>query len=767
MDLDRPPATAPGGPARVAPSEDGRSPAARYRDPSLPVDGRVDDLLARMTVEEKCAQLGGAWFTRLVSDGDLDGERMEKRLGAGIGHVTRISVESGLGPDRTATWANQVQRFLVERTRLGIPAIVHEEAVAGLCARDATQFPQAIGLAASWDPDLVEEVAAVAGRQMRAVGARLALSPVLDIARDPRWGRLEETYGEDPELVSRLAVAYVRGMQGQGVVATGKHFLGYGVPDAGFNHGEVSIGPRRLRDVITAPFRAAINEAGLGAVMNAYNEVDGLPCGGSAEILTDLLRGELGFDGTAVADYHAVVLLEAFHRVASGKEDCARQALIAGIDVELPAYSCYRTLPDQVRAGTVPEAVVDRACRRVLRQKVGLGLLEEPYVDERAAARVFDTGHDRALARRAAARSVVVLANDGTLPLAAGTRLAVLGPAADDPRLLLGDYSFPAHLEIVAEHGGLLPTAGGTGHEVPPQNPTVTPLAALRDRFELVAEPADADVAVVVVGGRSGLTRQDTSGEFRDASDLRLDADQLALVEATAATGAPTVVVVVGGRAHSLTELLPHADALVLAWLPGEEGGSGLVDVLCGDVDAGGRLPVSLLRSVGQVGVHAGHHHGGGRSQFLGDYVDGPATPLFPLGHGLSYTTWSYRDLVAEAGTTEDDLAVAVTVANTGDRAGEEVVQVYARDEVASVGVPARRLVAFTRIEAAPGETVRLRFTIPAGRLGFTGADLRFRVEPGDVTFLAGDRQHTATLVGDVAHPDPNLVRPFTTEVRP
>lgn len=741
---------------------------ATYKDMGLPVDERVDDLLARMTLEEKCAQLGGAWFSKLVRDGELDDQQMKERLGDGIGHVTRIAAESGLGPERTARWANGIQRFLAESTRWGIPAIVHEEAVAGYCARDATQFPQAIGLASTWDPELVEQVAAVAGRQLRSVGARLALAPVLDVARDPRWGRLEETYGEDPELVSRLGTAYVRGVQAQGVVACAKHFLGYGVPDGGFNQGEMSIGPRRLRDVFAAPFRAAVTEAGLGAVMNAYNEIDGLPCAGSPEILTDLLRGELGFDGTVVADYQAVELLESFHRTAQGHEDSARQALTAGIDVELPAYDRYRTLPDQVRAGAIDQAAIDRACRRVLHQKMVLGLFENPYVEEGPAVLSgLDTAADRALARRAAARSVVLLTNDGTLPLRSGQRVAVLGPSADDPRLLLGDYSFPAHVEATAEQGELAPTAGGTGHGVPPQNPTVTPRAGLAERFDLVDDPTEADVAVVCVGGRSGLSLQDTSGEARDTTDLRLDPDQIALMERVAATGTPTVVVVVGGRAHSLAEVVPHAAALVLAWLPGEEGGAGLADVLGGAVDAGGRLPVSLLRTVGQVGVHTGHHHGGGHSRWFGDYVDGSRKPLFWFGHGLSYTTWSYEQVKVEAGGTSDDITVWVTVTNTGDRPGEEVVQVYARDEAASVGVPARRLVAFRRIEAAPSQTTRLQFTIPAARLGFTGADLRYRVEPGEVTFIAGHQRQTVTVTGYVTHPDPNTIPPFTTEVLP
>ena len=726
----------------------------------------VDELLARMTLEEKCAQLAGAWFSSLFVSGELEPERMQLQLGEGIGHITRIAAESACGPEMTAPWANEIQRFLVEETRLGIPAILHEEALAGLCGKDATQFPQSIGLASTWDPELVGAVASVAGRQMRAVGARMALAPILDVARDPRFGRLEETYGEDPELVSRLGVAYVRAMQAEGVVCAAKHFLAYSAPDAGFNHGGSSIGPRRLRDVFAAPFRAVIAEGGLGAVMNSYNEVDGLAVAGSPEFLTELLRDELGFDGTVVADYFAVDQLETFHKVARNCEESARLALCAGTDVELPAYDRYRTLPDQVRSGLLDEAVVDRACRRVLAQKVALGLFENPYVDAAAAPALFDTAEDRALARRAAARSIVLLTNDGTLPLRPGLRVAVVGPSADDPRRLLGDYHFPAHIELMAAGGTLVPMAGGTGHEIPPQIDTVTPVAALAERFELVAEPADADVAVVCVGGRSGLSMEDTSGEFRDASDLRLPADQLALIEQVAATGTPTVVVVIGGRAHSLSEVLPHAAALVMAWLPGEEGGAGLVDVLCGDVDAGGRLPVSLLRTVGQVGVHSGHHHGGGRSQIWGSYVDGPHTPLFAFGHGLSYTTWDYEQVTVTAGTTTDDMTVDVVLRNTGDRAGEEVVQVYVRDEVASVGVPARRLVAFRRVAAQPGEALDVRFTVPAGRLGFHGADLRFRVEPGEITFLVGDQEVPASLDGEVVHPDPNSIPAFSVNVR-
>jgi beta-glucosidase len=713
--------------------------------------------MTRMTLEEKCAQLGCMWFSGLLVDDQLALDRLALAAADGIGQVGRIAIEAGTGPERVAELGNEVQRYFVEETRLGIPAVIHEESTGGFCAREATQFPQGINLASTWDPALVEQVATVIGRQMRAVGARLTLAPVLDIARDARWGRLEETYGEDPELASRMGVGYVRGVQSQGVVATAKHFLAYGAPEGGFNWGWSSMGPRHLRDVIAAPFRAVINEASVGAVMPSYNDIDGLPLHGSAELLIALLRNELGFTGVTVADYFGVSSLQDFHHVAGDEADAARLALLAGLDMELPSYWCYRQLPTLVSSGAVPLEAVDVSCRRVLAQKDELGLFEQPYVDTSAAATVFDTVEDRALARKAASASIVLLTNDGVLPLAAGARVAVLGPSADDARLLLGDYHFPAHLELQHEERALSPV-GSDFSQLPPQNPTPTPLEALRQRVEIVDAVEQADAAVVFVGGRSGLTRADTSGEFRDVADLRLAPEQLDLISEVSARGVPVVVVVIGGRAHSLSEVTPLANALVLAWLPGEEGGNALADVLCGDVDAAGRLPVTLLRTVGQVGVHSGAHQGGGRSMILDDYVDTPASPLFPFGHGLSYTSWERRDLSVDAATTGDEVVVAVTVTNTGDRAGTDVVQVYFRDEVASVGLPGSRLLAFQRVECAPGASTRLTFRAPAGRLGFTGADLRYRVEPGAFTFTVGELSQTVALTGAVSFPDRNAL---------
>ena len=757
----------------------------------------VEDLLAQMTLEEKLAQLGCVWSTQLVDGPEFSLAAAARLMPHGTGQVTRIAASTGLRPQGLAVFHNEIQRWLLEETRLGIPAIIHEEAVAGFCARDAVQFPQAIGLGATWDRDLVEEVADHIRTEMLAVGARQSLSPVLDIGRDPRWGRVEETYGEDPVLAGELGVAYVRGLQGtgpvrpdgsaapglaHGVVATGKHFLGYGLPDGGLNHGPVQLGSRELREVFAEPFAAAIRDAGMASVMNSYSSVDGLPCAGAPLILTELLREELGFTGTVVADYFAVDLLRTHHRVAPTKAVAAAKALMAGMDVELPALDCFAQLAPLVEAGVVPVEVVDAAVRRVLLQKVDLGLFEHPYVDDGAAPAAFGTPAGRDLARRAAVESLVLLDNDGTVPLAAGRlgRIAVIGPAADDPRLLEGDYHYPAHLEIIygtAEQGAgaeLLPQAGGAFAPGPFLPDIVTPLGGLRAALlgagvELVHErgcditgsdrsgiPAavqaasGADVVVLCVGGRSGLTLDATVGEARDAVDLDLTGVQLELLDRVAATGTPVVTVVVSGRVHTLDVVEERSAATLLAWLPGIEGGTALADVLLGAVAPSGRLPVSLPRSVGQVPVHYNHRAGGGRSQFWGDYTDSPSGPLHPFGFGLSTTTFTYSPVLVEEGSTTEPTRVTVTVTNAGGRSGAEVVQCYVHDETASVARPERQLAGFTRIDLDPGEARRVTFVIHPSRLAFFDENFHFVCEPGafrvEVGGCAGAPADTTTF---------------------
>jgi beta-glucosidase len=740
----------------------------RERPPSI--EARVEDLVARMTPEEKVAQLGSRWVFELAdSEGRLAPDAAEL-LRHGLGQVTRISGASSLRPREAAELANTVQRHLVEETRLGIPAIVHEEICSGLMARDAVVFPQAIGLASTWEPELVQALAAAIRVQMRARGAHQGLGPVLDVCRDPRWGRLEETFGEDPHLVARMGVAFVRGLQGDdlgsGVVATVKHFVGYGASEGGRNWGPPQIGARELRDVYLHPFEAAVRGAGARSLMNAYNELDGIPCAADRGLLTTLLRDEWGFSGCVVADYFSIRQLADYHRFALDAEDAAAQTLEAGLDVELPSTDCYGApLLAALATGTVSSDVVDEAVRRVLRTKFELGLFERPYVDVGAAA---STGNLRPLARELSRKSLVLLRNDGVLPLAADVgRVAVIGPCADEARNLFGDYAYPAHVESfrhLLESGGrqpffMPPTAGIQVDDLLGGVPTV--LDALRELLgervgfargcdvtgesrdgfdEAVAVARDSDVAVLVLGDLSGLTEECTSGETRDRSSLHLPGVQEELAAAVAATGTPVVLVLVVGRPCGSAELHERCAAVLLAWLPGEEGAAAIAETLVGESSPGGKLPISFPRSAGQLPVFYGHKVSGGRSHWRGDYVDGPAAPLHPFGHGLSYTTFELSGAAVRQSRVswDDSITVEVEVANTGARTGDEVVQLYVRDPHASVTRPVLELKAFVRVELAPGRSRRVTFDLPVAQLGFTGRDLEHVVEPGLVELFVG-----------------------------
>jgi beta-glucosidase len=752
-----------------------------YRDQSRSIADRTDDLLARMHLEEKVAQLGCVWVNTLMGPQGFSASRAQELAPHGIGEVTRISGATALQPNESAALMNELQRYMVNDTRLGIPVLVHEEGTGGFSARGATVFPQAVGLAATFDPALVEEVAGVIRDQMRAVGARHCLAPVLDVARDPRWGRVEETFGEDPVLVSILGSAYVRGLQtgelAEGVLATGKHFLGHAIPEGGRNHGTVHLGERELREVYAAPFAAAIADAGLGSVMNSYSSVDGLAPAGARRVLTDLLRGELAFTGLVVADYFAVALLVTHHKVAADKREAAVRALSAGLDLELPESDCFGTpLLGAIASGGVGLETVDAAVRRVLCAKFALGIFEQPFVDAGIAARSFETSAQRRLARRAATESIVLLSNGGILPLGERLhRIAVLGPGADDQRLLQGDYHYPAHQQLtydgspdhdqlVGAEGSdlsLIPSIGGQWQPGPYFTPHITPLEGIRkvagpntevvhatgcavvgseetDLDGAARLAADADVAVVILAERSGLTLSSTVGEARDAMSLAPSGDQEALVEAVAATGTPTVVVVLSGRVHTLGRVDAVADALLQAWPLGEEGGHALADVLFGRCNPSGRLPVSLPRSVGQVPRYFGHRAGGSTAMFYGQYVDGPTSPLYCFGHGLSYTAFRYDDLVVAAGDTTTAVRVEVSVTNTGECEGTDVVQLYVTDLVASATRPEQQLLGFARVALEAGKTRRVVFIVDPSRLGFFDESCRRVTEPGEFRFGVG-----------------------------
>lgn len=774
--------------------------AAPYLDSASPIAARVGDLLSRMTLDEKLAQLGGVWPADFTEAARFSDEKAAEALRDGIGHISRIAASGVLAPREVATLANDAQRFLVERTRLGIPAIVHEESCAGFTAKDATCFPQAIGLAATWDPALIERMAAAIRRQMRAVGAHQSLAPVLDITRDPRWGRVEETFGEDPHLASRMGVAYVRGLQGEdlaaGVAATGKHFLGYGASEGGLNWAPAHLGTREILEVYAAPFAAAIREAGLASIMNGYHEIDGVPCGASKWLLTDLLRDDLGFDGVVVADYFTVQTLRTYHRLSSSREEVAARALEVGLDVELPVLSLYRQpLAAAVASGRVDMATVDRAVERVLRLKFALGLFEQPYVDAAAAPAAFDTPDDRALARTIAQRSIVLLKNDGLLPLDRGRlrRIAVIGPSADSGRLLQGDYHYPTHLEGIfgtiddgtlpreflretQPMSALAPTQGdGAPVDLREHFPRMVTLlegirAAAPDATvrhargchvlgedtsgfaDAVAAAREADVAIVAVGGRSGLVDGCTSGEASDRADLALSGVQQRLVEAVIATGTRVVVVLINGGVLAAPWIAEQAPAVIEAWLPGEEGGNALADVLFGDVNPSGRLPVTIPRAVGQAPLFYNHKPSGGRSNWRTNYSDLPVSPLFPFGHGLSYTTFAYGPLSLSSASVDGDGAIDVSleITNGGDRFGDEVVQLYVRDLNASVTRPVKQLVGFERVSLAAAGRATVRFTLDMQSVAFYDESMRLVVEEGDVDVMVGasseDIRGTATF---------------------
>lgn len=751
-----------------------------YRDPRLAIDERVRDLLARMTLEEKLAQLGGVWGLSLTDAGRFSETKAKDLLRHGIGHIARLAGASVLTPRESASLANVLQRFLRESTRLGIPAIVHEESCAGYSARAATCFPQVIGIASTWEPQLVEEMARVIRSQMRAVGAHQALAPVLDVARDPRWGRTEETFGEDPYLVARMGTAYVRGLQGDslrsGIVGTGKHFVGYGAPEGGLNWAPAPLPRRELLERFVPPFAAAIHEAGLASVMNAYHEIDGVPCGASRELLDGLLRTQLGFDGVVVSDYFTLQTLVSYHHVAENESEAARRGLEAGIDLELPVLAYYgEPLRQAIESGRVPLAWVDRSLARVLRMKFELGLFEQALVDADAAPAHFDTPTQRELARRIALKSIVLLQNRGELlPLDPGLgRIAVIGPCADSARLMQGDYHYPTHLEVLSKTG-----PPGAADELTLDElfvPMVTVLDGIRaavtdgcevhsargceiltdstrDFEEAVELARGADVAIVVVGGRSGLVEGCTSGEFCDRAELGLFGVQTELVLAVVATGTPTVVVLINGRPLALSRLVDDVPALLEAWLPGEEGGHAIADVLFGRSSPAGRLPVTLPRAVGQLPLYYNHKPSGARSPLHGDYVDLSTQPLFPFGHGLSYTHFEYKDL--QLGARElpatGTLEISLDVTNAGERAGEEVVQLYVRDRVASLTRPVKELKGFLRLGLEPGETRTAVFELDLGQLAFYDADMVFLVEPGTVEIMLGSSSEAIWLRGEI-----------------
>lgn len=741
--------------------------------PAFPtVSDRVRALHARMTLDEKLAQLVGHWIDRHGIVAPLQSEMAPEAASStplaeitahGIGHYTRVYGTRPVEPAERAAWLWQEQRRLKRETRLGIPALVHEECLTGLAAWKATVIPTPLAWGAAFDPDLVRETAQAIGASMRGLGIHQGLAPVLDVVRDPRWGRVDECIGEDPYLVGTIGTAYVQGLQQAGVHATLKHFLGYSASQAGRNHAPVHAGPREVADVFLPPFEMALREGGAASVMNAYTALDGVPTAADAETLTDLLHTRLGFDGVVVSDYFSVAFLQVMHAVAADRAQAAALALQAGIDVELPSGDAYLApLAGLVAAGGLDERFVDRAVLRVLRQKEQLGLLDaDAYEDEPPAQVDLDSPRRRVLARRLAQESIVLLGNDGILPLRPDLRrIAVIGPNADRAEALQGCYSFANH--VLAQHPDV-----AVGVRIP------TVVEALRDAVDTTAcdivhaagcavdgddtsafadaraAAADSDVAVVVVGDQAGLFGRGTVGEGNDTPSLALPGVQRALVEAVVATGTPVVMVVVTGRPYVLDWALdgrgPRPAAVVQAFFPGEEGGTAIADVLVGRVCPSGRLPLSLPRSAGAQPYGYLRPILGGDS----DVTSASSAPVRPFGFGLSYTTFVYSDLQTNTACATDGVFdAAVTVTNTGTADADHVVQLYGHDVQATVARPVAQLLGYARVHVAAGTSVRVLFHVPATRFAFTDRRMTKVVEPGDVEVWVGAHAEAADTSG-------------------
>jgi len=741
--------------------------AGGWQDPARPAEERIASLLSVMTIEEKIAQLGSIWIG--ASD-DGDGVApmqdqfseglppFDELIKNGLGQLTRVFGSRPVSPDAGVSALRSLQAQVVAGNRLGIPAVAHEECLTGFAAWTATIFPTPLAWGASFDPALVHDMARSFGATMRAVGIHQGLAPVLDVSRDPRWGRTEETIGEDPYLVGSIGTAYVQGLQAAGVQATLKHFAGYSASQAGRNFGPVSMGRRELADIIVQPFEMAIRLGRARSVMPTYIATDGVPASADSHLLGTLLRDELGFEGLIVSDYYAVSFLELQHAVAASPAGAAALALAAGINVELPSVRCFgEPLRAAVAADEVPIELIDRAVARVLRQKIELGLLDPGWQSVPAVqAPDLDPPVQRALARRLAEESVILLDNPGgVLPLASGTKVAVIGPLADDQLAFFGCYSMPRHLGHLAKGGN-----DGPGVAV------ATVLEALREQqFDVtyargcgvteddtsgfdaaISAALEADVVIAVVGDEAGLFGRGTSGEGCDVTDLRLPGVQEELLTTLIATRKPVVAVLVAGRPYALGNFSDKLAGIIATFFPGEEGGHAIADVVSGRVSPSGKLPVEIPRIAG--GQPSTYLRSRNAAWHSGSSVD--PTPLFAFGHGLSYATFEYADLELSASEipTDGTVEISCTVRNTGAVAGTEVVQLYLSDPVSQVVRPVRWLAGFARAPLAPGEARRVAFRLHADRTSFTGLSGKRIVEPGDIEVAIGGASDSLALSG-------------------
>lgn len=750
---------------------------APYRDIELAPELRVVDLLSRMSIAEKAAQMVGVWNEKAAKLVDAEGRfdaakaREAFKDGHGLGQVGRPSdAGKGLGPRANAELTNAIQKFFLEESRLGIPVVFHEECLHGQASVGATSFSQPIGLAATFNPALVESLYAMTAHEARSRGTHQALTPVVDVARDARWGRVEETFGEDPYLVSTLGQAAVRGFQGDAsfrdhtrVMATLKHFAAHGQPESGQNCAPVNVSVRVLRETFLKPFEDAIRKAGAISVMASYNEIDGVPSHANRWLLRDVLRDEWQFNGFVVSDYYAIWELgyrpdTHGHFVAHDRKESCALAIKAGVNIELPEPDCYLHIEELVREGTLKESDLDTLVGPMLYWKFRMGLFDEPYVDPAEAERVVGSEANRALALQGARETITLLKNENELlplNLANLGTIAVIGPNAD--RTMLGGYSgVPAHHVTVLEGikarvgvqakvvyaEGCKITVGGSWN----LDPVVTP--SIEEDRRQIAEAVDvarhADVIVLAIGGNEQTSREAWSlTHLGDRANLELEGRQDELVQAMLATGKPVVALVFNGRPLAITQVAEQVPAICECWYLGQESGRAVAEVLFGDFNPGGKLPITVPRSAGHVPAFY-NHKPSARRGFLFDDV----TPLYAFGYGLSYTTFRVENvrLAADAIARDGSTSVTATVTNTGSRAGSEVVQLYIRDVVSSVTRPVKELKGFVKVQLAPGESRDVTLAITPESLAFYDIDMQYVVEPGEFAIMVGTSSRDADL---------------------
>ena len=790
-----------------------------YKDPSRPVSERVEDLLSRMTLEEKAAQLCGDLPASFIADGKVSLDALRQKFPHGHGRFTQYSMVGIVDPQQIARISNEVQRYFVEETRLGIPVALQTENLCGYPAAGGTLFPAQINVGATWQPELAGQMAAVIGQESRAVGINSAMSPVIDVSRDPRWGRTYETYGEDPYLISRMGVEYVKGMQGadkQGVACIAKHFLGYAESQSGLNCAVSRINDRELYEVFATPFEAAANEADVSGMMANYGEIDGICVGANPKYARTLLRDTMKFRGMLTSDGAAIMKMYNYFHLAPTYKEAGLLAKKGGLDTEIPIGNAYRQLPDYVREGKLDEALLDESVRRVLTIKFEYGLFEHPYVDEGKVQAAMTTPQKAELSRAIAEKSITLLKNDGVLPLKKGLKLAVVGPHADNLRYPISGYTYPAYIEMMkagasdsssVTFNGMADEAAANKQEngFGAANPFAATMAmfspeeqaalsdlptvlahmgarslrdVLSDRFAVtyaegckiigsdtvgfdaaVEAAREADVIVAAMGGNCGWVNV-TGGEGKDRSSLDLPGVQQQLLEALCATGKPVVLVLYGPGVFALPWAAEHTAAMVQAFMPGAEAGRVVADVLDGTVNPGGHLTFTIPHHIGQIPLVYNHRMGSGYNTgrdasanmiFSGGYVDNTDRPLFPFGHGLSYTTFEVEDFALSADTlpTDGSIQARCRITNTGSRPGDQVLQLYYHFSGAHVIRPCMQLVGFVRVSLAPGESKQVAFTLQAAQLGYYNEEMAFVVEPGPAELSLGTS--SADLCGTAA----------------